>query len=406
MIQQLPPTAGHETRLGNGAKLALGLYILLLGVQIPGPGLTRIAPSDLFLAGFWLFAIAKVRLARRAVTVWIWLLPCLFAAGALTSAVLYGTLSSYALKQKLLGLFVLLAAYLAIVSAARDWESIRRVARLFVLGAAAQNLVALLAFFLARVVGLELPWINYMGSRLSGFLIDPNAFGGFLATALLLNLVTQLEGQPLLRGLLGWLVTVSLFVGTVLTFSRSAWLGLMVGLSVYLVLRPKVAARLLILGAMTGLAILSILGSRYLPVMQAMAARPEQITARVRIILDALRLFAAHPLTGVGLGAYVIEFGVIVHNTPVWFLTEFGLPGLVVLMGFLAAPLRQGIAAWRGTSQQYRPVVLSLSLAHLALIGLSMGIEALYQRHWWLVMALLASAYAVSRKKAERTLEP
>jgi hypothetical protein len=43
-------------------------------------------------------------------------------------------------------------------------------------------------------------------------------------------------------------------------------------------------------------------------------------------------------------------------------------------------------------------LVLGLMAAHVGMLGLSLGIEALYQRHWWMVMAFLGSAYAITRK--------
>jgi hypothetical protein len=44
--------------------------------------------------------------------------------------------------------------------------------------------------------------------------------------------------------------------------------------------------------------------------------------------------------------------------------------------------------------------VLALLLAHAAMLGVAMGIEAFYQRHWWLVMALIASAYSLTLRPA------
>ena len=40
--------------------------------------------------------------------------------------------------------------------------------------------------------------------------------------------------------------------------------------------------------------------------------------------------------------------------------------------------------------------MLALLLAHMAMFGLAMGIEALYQRHWWLIVALIGSGYSLT----------
>lgn len=374
--------------------LAMTAYVLLLPIQLQGPGASRFAPSDLALFFYWLTAAGRARLSARALTIWHWLLPCLFLAGTATSLFLYGSVSSYALLQKLCGLFILLAAGLAIATVARDWESVGRIVQLFVAGVVAQNWLALLAFALQTGAGIALPWINYDGSRLSGLLIDPNAYGGLLVAATLLHIVA---GDPSRKARLSaHLTTLSLLMGVVLTFSRSAWLGLALGLCAYAVMRPRAALGIIGLTGCAGLAAVLVFGRSYLPTMLAMAARPDQIAARLTIIADGLDLFAAHPLAGVGLGAYLAQYGVIVHNTLIWFLVEFGLPGIVVIAGFLGSHILRGAAARQASPPAYRPLTTGLLATHIALIGLSIGIEALYQRHWWLIMSLLGSAYAIA----------
>jgi hypothetical protein len=43
---------------------------------------------------------------------------------------------------------------------------------------------------------------------------------------------------------------------------------------------------------------------------------------------------------------------------------------------------------------------LALLLAHAAMLGVAMGIEAFYQRHWWLIFSLIASSYSLARRTA------
>jgi hypothetical protein len=49
---------------------------------------------------------------------------------------------------------------------------------------------------------------------------------------------------------------------------------------------------------------------------------------------------------------------------------------------------------------EIKPAILALMCAHAGMFGVSTGIEALYQRHWWLAMALLASCGALARREA------
>jgi putative inorganic carbon (hco3(-)) transporter len=85
-----------------------------------------------------------------------------------------------------------------------------------------------------------------------------------------------------------------------------------------------------------------------------------------------------------------------------WFLADFGIVGLVVLVGFLGWFFAKGWSAYQLAPMTERPLIVALLLAHTAMFGLAMGIEAFYQRHWWLVLALIASAYSLTlRERAE-----
>ena len=43
--------------------------------------------------------------------------------------------------------------------------------------------------------------------------------------------------------------------------------------------------------------------------------------------------------------------------------------------------------------------MLALLMGHTAMFGLAMGIEAFYQRHWWLILALIASSSTIVRRQ-------
>jgi hypothetical protein len=66
---------------------------------------------------------------------------------------------------------------------------------------------------------------------------------------------------------------------------------------------------------------------------------------------------------------------------------------LCVLVGFLGWFFKRAWIAYKTAPETERPLALGLLLAHAALTGLAMGIEAFYQRHWWIVLALIASVY-------------
>ena len=126
-----------------------------------------------------------------------------------------------------------------------------------------------------------------------------------------------------------------------------------------------------------------------------MATRPPGIEIRLDTTAEAVDMFAQSPIFGIGVGRFFETRGRIIHNTPLWILTEFGLVGFAIFVGFVSSVLYRGWRAFRLAPDSERALVLGLVLAHVAMLGLSFGIEAFYQRHWWIVMALIGSAYSV-----------
>ncbi|HUR50675.1 MAG TPA: O-antigen ligase family protein, partial [Mycobacteriales bacterium] len=268
--------------------------------------------------------------------------------------------------------------------------------RAFVLGAVANAALALITFLVERVAGLRVPLVNepFVDSRLSGLLIDPNAFGGLIATALVLHLVTSAAGAPLLSRRVSRLATVCLPLALALTFSRSAWIGTVFGLGAVAAADPRLlrkAARALAAPLLVVLPLVLL----NLPGAASLAERPGQVSARLDIANQALADVAAHPLSGIGLGVYEQRHGVIVHNTALWFLTEMGLVGLIAFLGFILLQVRR--ATWmivRGPEQAWVVGAALLGAVFVGL-GLSLGIEAFYQRYWWMAFAGLAAGRAL-----------
>jgi len=229
---------------------------------------------------------------------------------------------------------------------------------------------------------------------------DANAYGGLLVLALVICESASWGQEPLFSGFSLWFCRLSLGMGILFTFSRSTWVCLAVALLLLCAVRPRAAIRLALTGA-AGASFLSLfMGTRFLQFFEIMAARPEPGGSRLELIRDALVEFARHPVFGGGLGSFMVREGAIVHNTAVWFLAEFGIVGLVVLAGYLGSFFTMGWFAYRYAPPREKPLVLALLLSHTAMLSLSMGMEAFYERHWWLVLALLGAAYPLARHQA------
>jgi putative inorganic carbon (HCO3(-)) transporter len=409
----------------------MGVYVALLPIQInialPWGGLMRVGPSDLVLAFLLVFCIWELRIVRGAWTWWhpilLLMLPMSVAMVLLTG----GAMTMAILVSKVAGLFFLFGLYLAITSAARTWDDVWWLSRVFVGVVVLQNLVVT-AMLLS---GIDVPYVNGYGGRLNGMMPDPNAYGGLLIAALALHVGVAGSSKPLFRFPLNHVASITLVISIVLTSSRSVWVGVVALLMLLAVLRPAVglryAAMVGVVFALITLNLSSLLGDPLGPVhltvaggtqattggtqattggtqdpggeelssVGELALRPSTIGDRVLILKQALTGFRANPIFGTGLGQFSGEFGSVVHNTALWFLCEFGVLGFLVFCGLMGGTGWRTWLLYRTLGEPERSLVLGLGLAFVAMLGLSLGIEALYQRWWWLVMGLLGAARAV-----------
>jgi hypothetical protein len=123
---------------------------------------------------------------KHAWTIWHFAIPLIFAFGSIVAAVRFGDLDRYELLNKDAGLLLPFLSYAAITSAITEWEDLRRILRVFALSVMLANLVAVGGFLMAYFFGVTTPFTRYDGLRLSGMLLDPNAYGGLLVVAILI----------------------------------------------------------------------------------------------------------------------------------------------------------------------------------------------------------------------------
>jgi hypothetical protein len=399
-----PPPLLSSSRAPDAPRRAgswlLSAYAFFLPVQVTAPLGLRWAVSDGFVVAYLLLRGARLRRVGSAWSGWHYALVAVLWSGLLVALANTGRIPLGAFLAKALGILVLLATFAALVDGLVDWRSLRRVFKAFLLGALWNGAAGVLAFGLALTAGLSVPFVNapYETSRVTGFLIDPNAFGGFLATALLLHVCTTAHGTPLLSKWPGRVAELVFPIALLATFSRSAWIGAGAGVCAVLVIHPRFGLR--VLGRLTApLVIGVVLGSLILPNFLLLVSRPEQVQGRVLLGQDAVHDFLASPLLGTGLGVFSAKHGIIVHNTVLWFLTEMGLVGFVILGGLLVSYVRRGLWTLQHCPDHESGLVLGLLAGFVVVLGLSLGIEAMYQRYWWLLLAGLSAAYALRRQR-------
>lgn len=392
------PVAATE-RWPNVLGFLVAAYAALLPYQVSVARDMNFAPADCCLVLILLLAPGQLKYRSLAWGIWHIGLILVFAAGTLISALNTGAISRYVLLNKDAGLILLFVGYAAITSTVSDWDDLRRILRVFTVGIVSQNVVGLAAFLAAYFFGIETPLTSYGGVRLSGMMLDANAYGGLLVLALVICEGASWGPEPLFSGLSLLFCRASLGMGILFTFSRSTWVSLGLALLLLCAIRRRIAIRLALAGLIGGPLLPLFMGQRFLRFFETMAARPEQGDSRFELIRDGLSEFTRHPVFGGGLGSFLIKEGTIVHNTTVWFLAELGIVGLAVLVGFLGSFFTMGWFAYRYAPMREKPIILALLLGHTAMLGLSMGIEAFYQRHWWLVVALIGAGYSLARRQ-------
>jgi O-antigen ligase len=364
-------------------------------------GVWNFALADACLPLILVLAAGQLKYRKPAWSTWHLALLLVFAAGSLVTAMQISALGRFALMNKDLGLVLLFFSYAAVTSATRDWRDVRRVLRILVVSAVLQNVAGVACFLAAYWFGVQ-TFVLYDGKRLAGMLLDPNAYGGFLVVTIAICEASSWGRAPLLTRSELWFARATLGLGLLFTFSRSAWASLGLVLLVLCAFRRQMAVRIAVVGAVAVPTLLLLKQTRFLSFVTHMAGRAEVGETRFQLFQHAWAQFADSSPVGGGLGSFVANNGTIAHNTAMWYLADFGIVGLTVLVGFMYWFVRRSLAAYRLAPEHEKPIVLALLLAHVGMMGLAMGIEASYQRHWWLTLALIASSYRVALGDARR----
>ena len=204
--------------------------------------------------------------------------------------------------------------------------------------------------------------------RVYGISSHPNVLGGHLAVGviLILGLIIAAHGWRRWGLIAAWLLC---WLTLLLTFSRSAWLGVIGGglIALLLLLRGRYLTRLTIkwLAAVTaaGLGLTALFVWRFQPFLvnrievDIVAYEAQAVTQRLDAARLALQIFTAHPLTGVGLAQSIVVMRDLlgisidwIHNVPLLIAAELGVVGLTLIGLLVIALVAIGVRRWRRRS--------------------------------------------------------
>ncbi len=262
-----------------------------------------------------------------------------------------------------------------------------------------------------------------MGSSLDARATTPslgfNGLGTTLAIAVVLLLSLSLGG-PRRRRLLYVTASAIVALGLVLTWSRGAWLGAILGLGTLLVVTSN---RRLWVGVLAAAALLTVATPVVAPRWQQQSSRLYNVAvtegpfSRIRVWKVALRIIADHPVLGTGLGTFASayerytgenpsEVPPTAHELFLNFGVETGILGLAALLYFLGTGTQTMVRWYRrsppGSSQRAMSAAVLAAFAalmgHQLVDGTVMGVHIAVGLY-----ALLALAAAADRRSRDTT---
>ncbi len=366
---------------------------------------------------------------------WLWLigLTAVLAVALIIGRLHTGEWTQWAVFNKFAGWFVLLWYFLlgGWFATQRNQQAPERFIGAFVLSSAFISLYSIFDFTAWASWAIDLP-AGTGPYRLIGFMDNPNAFGITIAAAIALQApyATARKGAgPRAHGV----VATILFTALLLSWSRSAWIGLGCALALMFAYRsvtvrtlalPAIAATVIAVTLSYGLptiveearmlfgfqplgklhtsAFWALLGER------SVAGDAVSVESRLDMSVRALEMWWQKPVFGIGLGSYFwsefdrsADVPYVIHNTFLWLLTETGLVGALAFAAFFLFCLRcllQGVWSKAAGDPLLYP---SLIGACAVFAGASVTTETMYQRHLWFFLGI-ALAMPTFRPKVDR----
>ena len=324
---------------------------------------------------------------------------------------------------------LLVPPYLIVSRSVADAEDVRRVLLLLCLAATLGSVIAIFGMLrrwdlyetLYGALGVDRPltssYLAVRGGRMrmGGPLGDYSAFGLFLAAVLVL--------QPSLRSAFrrNWFPVVSglLVLGLFTTQSRGAWVALLVGYSVSLMLRRKgaVAAGWLAVAAMGYLALGALFApsSHYADTLGTGGASMETAQYRQRLFSRGVEQVVAHPLFGqrpdqliaslsdLVQGEHIVDF----VNTHLYVAMSAGVPALIAWLAMWLVPVaRLSGRRRKGAEWVQRSGILVAPAAVLVTVLVALIFTSPIDRNlFWLLIALGLATPALVPNGARRRRE-
>jgi len=423
--------------------LLLTLFFTPLSLQLSwltgGTGFDLSVPTEPILALLLFITLFKLivtrefplRLLRHPITILVGLYLLWTLVTSLTSTMPGVSFKTLAYRIWFTAGFYLVAAQLA---------GGERFSRKYVMAYSA-GLAIVVIYFIIRVQGAGLLNQQFAHSACFPFYKDHTSFGAsmaFLMPPLAVMLLTKKSGMPA-RVLLSILIILFL-AGFVLSYSRAAWVSLLVAVFLAAILWLRMPVRLLAVTA-AGMMLALVLSAGL--IWQRMDSTTEDSSAdlgqhlrsasnistdqsnleRINRWKCALRMFAGKPLAGWGPGTYQFNYGPFqrasertaistdfgdagnAHSEYLGALSESGLPGAILYLLITITAVITGIRVWyrekRGASGYFALAILTGLITYVVHAVMNSFLDSdKIAALWWGFIAILTAMDLKLKEKA------
>lgn len=414
-------------------------FLVQLQVDLPvGASNLRVNLADLLIAPLILWFFKEVlskklrppKFIAKQIPYYALTITAVFTYGLIIGWLEIGDWTAWALANKYIGWFVLLAYFFvgAMVVHAMPKEGAWTFCLVFICFLVTTTLLHAIPDLLTMTGTIQLiPALtgNPLNPRqLSGFVGNPNSYAFFLLVGVALMIVVDGRLEKVSRAIPPAIMCI-LIIGLWYTASRAAWIALL-ALLVGAAFRQILPYRNLLVGAVCASAVIggSILIDPHNPtaseqklVSMVQSAQPNNLfprpadTERNVTFQSAIELWRNNPFFGAGLGVHMVrspETGdgtkKVIHNTALWILAEFGLVGVIP---FIVCFIHVFVLLWRRRSDRRSPLSdhgldyeAALWLVLIAFATMSVAHEMLYQRIMWLLAGMALVDHAESHSKS------
>jgi O-antigen ligase len=377
---------------------AVALALLLFAIVRVEP-----APSDAAFAVIIMVAIVTGRMNLRTTPAGPAIAVSAFVALNLVACL---EVTDPGRAAKFMGITIYLCAFALWIP---SWVTTRRhartVVRIYVGVAVVSAALGTLALF------LPLPGHDvltaYEGTRARALFKDPNVFGPFLVPAALI-LMHEVLDPRLLRSprIVKLALLFVLTCGILFSYSRAAWLNLVVGvvvMGVVLALRRGGAQRALVFVGVLVLATVIVIASvrvtGQLAFLHERAQYQTYDNQRFGAQAGGIALAQTHPI-GIGPGQFELVEPISAHSTYVRALAEQGILGFVVLAALLYGTLLLALRNAVSGRDTHGIASAALLAAWCGILANSLFVDTLHWRHLWLIAGLIWAAQAQTSSSA------